>query len=44
MLYEVITNHNITNCFVRAGGKILCMRGKGVILGGELEALRGIEA
>lgn len=41
---DVVVAQNITNCTVRAGGKVLCTRGKGVILGGEIEALRGIEA
>ncbi len=41
---DVTVAQNITNCTVRAGGKVVCTRGKGVILGGEIEALRGVEA
>lgn len=41
---DVIVTHNITNCQVGTGGKVICIRGKGVILGGEISAVRGIEA
>lgn len=40
---DVVATHNISNSFVRAGGRVLCTKGKGVIVGGVVKALGGVE-
>jgi len=40
---DVVATHNISNSNVRAGGKVLCTKGKGVIVGGVVKAMGGVE-
>jgi len=40
---DVIIAHNISNCDISAGGKVLCVSGKGLIQGGVIRAAKGVE-
>jgi len=41
---DVIVAHEISNCKVFAGGKVIAMAGRGKIIGGVVQAVGGVEA
>jgi len=41
---DVIVAHNLSTSLVTAKGKVVCVKGKGIIMGGHVEAAKGVEA
>ncbi|EPR43929.1 protein of unknown function DUF342 [Desulfovibrio sp. X2] len=41
---DVVAVQDIINCDITAGGRVICVQGKGVIQGGIIRAMRGVEA
>lgn len=40
---DVTVIQNVANSIITAGGKLICIRGKGIVMGGELTVARGID-
>jgi hypothetical protein len=40
---DVVIAQNITNCVIKAAGKVVCTSGKGLIQGGKIIAVKGVE-
>jgi len=40
---DVIAVENISNSDIRAGGRVICTRGKGILLGGTIRAVSGVD-